>query len=396
MLRQVNLKLLAVVAAILLLAATFFAIHDSQETKTVTAHFPRAVSIFENTDVRVLGVTVGKVTAVVPEGNSVRVDMEYDADVSLPADAKAVIVTPTLVADRFVQLTPAYTSGAVMADAADIPLADTGVPVELDRIYSGLRDLTKALGPNGANSDGTLNHLLTVADKNLKGKGAKGNKMINDLARAAVTFGNGSGDLFDTVEHLANFTQTLARNDEYVVAFMKDLAGVSSDLADERKELEQALSSVATAVGSVKKFIRTNRQAISTDVKKLTRVAKNIASEKDNLDLALTAGPVGISNLNVAFDPKSGSIGSRFGFQGNIADSDGFLCAVVQQSELPQVTKKLACQIFKQLLEPVVSKANQNLPMADGSTAGNRSDPQQVGGYSSDSGTTLADLTGAR
>ena len=54
------------------------------ETKTVTAHFPRAVSVYEGTDVRVLGVNVGEVTAVIPEGNSVRVEMEYDADVDVP------------------------------------------------------------------------------------------------------------------------------------------------------------------------------------------------------------------------------------------------------------------------------------------------------------------------
>ncbi|WP_169799262.1 MCE family protein [Nocardioides jensenii] len=390
-----NPRLLAVAVAVLLLAGTFYAIRGSEETKSVTAHFPRAVSIFENTDVRVLGVTVGKVTAVVPEGNSVRVEMEYDASVKLPADAKAVIITPTLVADRFVELT-AYDSGKVLADQADIALPDTAVPVELDRIYAGLRDLTTALGPNGANADGTLNHLLKVADKNLKGKGKLGNQMINDLAAAATTFGNGAGDLFSTVENLANFTQALATNDEYVVAFMKDLAGVSADLAGERRELQQALSSVATAVGSVQKFIKKNRTAISTDVKKLTRVAGNLASEKDAIDLALTAGPVGIGNLVNAFDAKSGSIGSRFGFQQNIADSDGFLCAVIQQSELPKVSKDLACKIFKNLLEPVASQANQNLPMANGATAGRRLDEQVSGQYAGDTSTTLADLTGAR
>ncbi len=67
MLRFLNPRLLAVAVAVLLLAGTFYAIRGSEETKSVTAHFPRAVSIFENTDVRVLGVTVGKVTAVVPE-----------------------------------------------------------------------------------------------------------------------------------------------------------------------------------------------------------------------------------------------------------------------------------------------------------------------------------------
>ena len=129
-------RVVAIALALVLVAGIwFFAVRDTTETKTVTAHFPRAVSIYEGSDVRVLGVNVGSVTAVTPEGNSVRVDMEYDAQYKLPADAKAVIVTPTLVADRFVQLTPAYDPGdAVLADGADIALPDTAVPGALARL----------------------------------------------------------------------------------------------------------------------------------------------------------------------------------------------------------------------------------------------------------------------
>ena len=49
--------------------------------------------------------------------------------------------------------------------------------------------------------------------------------MIRNLSEAASTFGDGSGDLFDTVTSLARFTQVLATNDKVVRAFMKDLAG---------------------------------------------------------------------------------------------------------------------------------------------------------------------------
>ena len=105
-----------------------------------------------------MGVNIGTVTAVVPEGDRVRVAMEYDEEYKLPADAKAAIVTPTLTADRFVQIAPAYTGGPVMEDNAKIELPETGTPVELDRIYQSLSDLTQALGPNGANRDGSLEH----------------------------------------------------------------------------------------------------------------------------------------------------------------------------------------------------------------------------------------------
>ncbi len=88
-------------------------------TKTLTAHFPRTISIYEGSDVRVLGVPVGTVDTVTPVGHRRGRDDAYDADVKVPADAKAVIVAPSIVGDRFVQLTPVYDGGAVLADGAD-------------------------------------------------------------------------------------------------------------------------------------------------------------------------------------------------------------------------------------------------------------------------------------
>ena len=51
---------------------------------TVTAYFDRTVSIYKGSEVRVMGVRIGTVTAVVPEGDRVRVAMEYDGGVQAP------------------------------------------------------------------------------------------------------------------------------------------------------------------------------------------------------------------------------------------------------------------------------------------------------------------------
>jgi phospholipid/cholesterol/gamma-HCH transport system substrate-binding protein len=362
-LHRFNPRIAIVAVALILLAATFLLVRQPEEKKTVTAHFPRAVSVYVGTDVRVLGVNVGRVTAVIPEGNSVRVEMEYDPDVQLPKDAKAVVVTPTLVADRFVQVTPVYTKGPALADAADIPLPDTAVPVELDRIYASIRDLSEALGPNGVNKDGTLNHLLEAGAHALDGQGQRGNEMLRELSAAAATFGEGAGPLFDTVEELATFTNTLATNDKLVRAFVKDLAGVSSSLVSERSEIQKALAAVADSVGTVKTFVQTNRKALVTDLEKLTRVMKTINSERDSLDTALDVAPVAMNNLVLAYNTPSGTIGSRIGVQGNLWGADDLLCAIVQQSDMPKASKDLACTIFKQLLEPVTG----NVPAPRGS-----------------------------
>jgi phospholipid/cholesterol/gamma-HCH transport system substrate-binding protein len=351
-----NGRVLAVAFALVVLMGVLFVVTEDGDKKTLTAHFPRAVSVYENTDVRILGVNVGKVTSVTPEGDSVRVEIEYDEKYKLPADAKAVIVTPTLVADRFVQLTPAYTDGEVMADAADIPLQETGVPVELDRIYGSLRDLTATLGPNGANADGTLNHLLKASARGLDGQGKRANQMIRDLAESAETFGNGSGELFDTVSSLAEFTGTLADNDRLVRAFMQDLAGVSAPLAGEREELQGVLREVGRAVGSVEGFVRGNREALVTDVQKLARVMKTINSERNSLDAALNVAPVAMDNLVLAYNSKTGSVGSRIGISPNIWDADGFLCGLIMQYRIPKASKNLACQLLSALLEPITNE----------------------------------------
>lgn len=400
MLDRISVRAVAVALAVVLLASVFLLVRGGTDTRTVAAHFPRAVSVFEGTDVRVLGVTIGTVTAVVPEGNSVRVEMEYDAQHRIPADAEAVIITPTLVADRFVQLTPVFGEGdQVMADGADIPLPETAVPVELDRIYSSLSALTQALGPNGLNKNGTLNNLMKVAAENLRGKGAAGNRMLNDLSRAAETFGEGSGDLFETVRNLAAFTEVVADNDQLVRAFIQDLAAVSANLAGERTEITQALAEVARAVGTVRTFVHDNRDALVTDLEKLTRVMKTIASEKESLDRALQVAPVGIGNLNIAFDAASGTIGSRITVPPNVAGNpDGFLCTVVQQTDLPRASKDLACQVFEQLVGPAGdgiyngatgASAPQPRPEALGAE-------QTQARYSSDTSSSLDDLTGGR
>ena len=66
---------------VLLLVAAAFTMFRGNDTKTLTAHFPRTISIYEGSDVRVLGVPVGHVDTVTPSGTDVVVTMSYDANV---------------------------------------------------------------------------------------------------------------------------------------------------------------------------------------------------------------------------------------------------------------------------------------------------------------------------
>ena len=64
-----------VLITVLLIAAALVMFTGGSDQKTVTAYFPRTISIYEGSDVRVLGVPVGTIDKVEPEGTRVKVTM---------------------------------------------------------------------------------------------------------------------------------------------------------------------------------------------------------------------------------------------------------------------------------------------------------------------------------
>ena len=351
MLERVNGKAMGVIAAVILLAGTYLVFATTPGTRTLTAHFSRAVSIYQGSEVRVMGVRIGQVTDVVPDGKDVKVVMQYDDQYKLPANAKAAIVTPTLVADRYIQIAPAYSGGPVMADGADIPLADTGTPVEIDQIYASLQKLTGALGPNGANRHGALDAVLSAGAKALQGRGKLANRTLLDLSRAAQTFGNNSGPLFDSVDKMAKLTATLSANDRFVSRFIGDLAGVSSELSGERGDLRRALAALARAVHSVRTFVHGNKTLLESDVGNLTRIVGVMAKEKRALNTVTAISALALGNLANAFDTKTGSIGARVQFGPTAENLDGVLCDIVVNAGVSH--PKLVCQLLKEIVAPL-------------------------------------------
>lgn len=318
------------------------------DTKLVTASFPQAVSIYEGSDVVIMGVKVGKVASLEPKGDHVDAVIEYESDYKLPKDVKAAIVTPTLVADRFVQLTPAYTGGPTMADGGEIPIERTAVPVELDRIYASLSELTTALGPNGANKNGALSDVLREGADALEGNGKIGNQAIADMSEAAQVLGGNSEQLFSTLSQLSEVTRTLARNDDTTEKFLTDLSDVSTQLAGESDELDQALVAIAQAVKVTRSFVENNRDALVGDVKQLNKTLNILAKEKETLGTVVDLAPLGLGNLAEAFDPASGSVGFRLQIGPIGSDLSNILCMVVENDQIPGA--KEICALFKALL----------------------------------------------
>ena len=322
--------LLAAVAALVAVVAGTIVL-TGDDPRTVRAVFPSTVSLFEGSDVKIMGVRVGKVTSVVPRGTSVLVEMEYADEHDLPADVQAVIVSPSVIGDRFVQLTPAYDDGATLDDGATIEATDTAVPVELDDMVASTRDLVTALGPDGANRDGALTALLKVSSGVLDGQGVALRQSLTDLAGASGTLAGSAPVLGDTLGHAAGLTRELAEYDAAVRTFDTRLARVARSLAADRDGFSDLLSSLAVSLAEVEGFVRTNRRSFTRNVESLTGVARVLRLERRAIATVLDLAPLGFTNLVEAYDPDTASVRTRANFTEIIRAVDKALCAELEK-----------------------------------------------------------------
>ncbi|WP_181787417.1 MCE family protein [Streptomyces phytophilus] len=301
------------VAAAVLAAAGTWGVRalSGPEGKAVTAYFDSGVGLYGGSDLRILGVKVGTVDSVEPEGDRVRVELTLDHDVPAPADVQAAVIAPSVVSGRYVQLSPAYTGGPELADGDEIPVERTATPVEIDELYASLTDLGDALGPDGANAQGELSGLIETGARNLEGNGKEIGDSIDRFGDATQTLSGRSGDLFATVENLQSFTTMLKKNDAQVRDAERQLADVGTFLAEDKDELAAALKELGKALGKVQGFIEDNRGRLRTNVGKLASLTRTLVDNRASLAEALDAAPLATDNLLRAYNPGKRTIDGR-------------------------------------------------------------------------------------
>ncbi|MGC7100521.1 MCE family protein [Amycolatopsis lurida] len=302
---------LACVALLVLAAGLWFAVRDPGGTK-ITAYFEKTVGLYAGSAVRVLGVPVGEITEVTPQGGVVRVELRVDGGVQIPEGAGAVVVAPSLVSDRYVQLTPAYDEGPELASGAVIGTERTATPAELDDLYGSLNELSTALGPQGANADGALSRVLDTAAANLDGNGQNLNDTVTRLSELSRTLEGSKGDMFATVKNLKSFTEMLAGSDKQLNEFYARLSDVAGYLSSESDDVGAALTGLATSLDDVRAFVEENRELLGSNVDKLAGITKVLVDQRGALAEVLDVGPTGMTNFINTYDAASGSIAVRY------------------------------------------------------------------------------------
>ncbi|WP_157245407.1 MCE family protein [Nonomuraea typhae] len=323
---------LAALLATLAACAAFLLLQPGG-TVRASVRFDRVVGLYPGSDVRILGVKVGEVTAVTPMGDQVRVDLAYDSAHKVPADAEAVIVARSVVADRFVQLAPPYTGGPILKQGAT--LAAGRVPVEIDEALASFNTLTRALGPEGANADGSLSRLLKVSADTFGGQGATVGAGVRSLSDAASALAANRDEFSRTIRNLAEITGAMTEDDARIRAFMRDLATVSGGLDDERDELRAVFKGLSRTLEQVAGFVEDNRGEITAGTRDLADITELLVRQRASIESFLQTAPLAVNNANNAYDPRSGTFRARLDLNAQTDDLAMWLCSLAAAMGTP-------------------------------------------------------------
>lgn len=369
-------SIVAGVVVIALVAVGGYAAYNRLTKHEITAYFTSTTGIYVGDDVRVLGVPIGKIDSIEPGRDQAEVTMTVDGSVDLPADARAVIIAPSLVSARFIQIAPAYTGGDKLSDGAVIPLERTAVPVEWDDIKTELHKLSTALGPVGDDPQGSFGRFVDTAANNLDGNGEAFRNTLRELSATLTTLSDGRTDLFGTIRNLQKFVDVLSKSNEQIVQFGGRLASVSSVLAGVSQDLGAGLDNLDLALGDVRRFLDGSGTELTEGVQRLADVTQIIMDKRPELEQALHSGPTALVNFYQIYKPAQGTLTGAISLN-NAADPVSFLCGSVRALE--QHESDTSADLCAEYLAPVIGSLAMNyVPIMTNPATGVTAFPDQL------------------
>src|ERR1700728_4488144 len=244
-----------VVTVGLVAAVAGWQLYEKLTNNTVVAYFPAVNALYTGDKVQIMGIRVGAIDKIEPTGDQMKVTFHYRNKFKVPAGASAVVLNPTLVASRSIQLEPPYKGGPLLADNAVIPIERTQVPVEWDELRNSVTHIIDKLGPSKDQPKGPFGDVIESFADGLAGKGQQINTTLNSLSNALSTLDEGRGDFFSVLRSLAMFVNALHQDDRQFVALNKDLAQLTDNLTSSDRSAANAIEQTDSLLSTAQKFL---------------------------------------------------------------------------------------------------------------------------------------------
>jgi phospholipid/cholesterol/gamma-HCH transport system substrate-binding protein len=336
-----------------------FQLYKKLTYNTVVAYFPAANALYSGDRVQIMGIRVGSVDKIEPAGDKMKVTFHYANKYKVPANAQAVILNPTLVASRSIQLEPAYKGGPVLADNAVIPEERTQVPTEWDQLRDSVANVVSKLGPTKEQPKGPFGDIIESYADGLAGKGRQINTTLNSLSRALTALNQGRGDFFAVVHSLALFVNALHQDDQQFVALNQNLSQFTGRLTHSDTDVANAIQQFDGLLSTLRPFLDKNREVLTHDIDNLSTVTTTVVQPEplNGLETGLHVLPTLAANLSEIYHPSHGAVVSIPAIP-NFSNPMQFFCSMIQAGS--RLGYQESAELCAQYLAPILDAIKFN------------------------------------
>lgn len=274
-----RLRGLATLLVLAVVASACAAAGGADERQVVRAEFARASNLFTGSEVRVLGLAVGEVTAIEPRGDVLVVEMAVEGDRPLPGDLTASVVPITLIGERIISLDPVYSGGPTFASGSTIPVERTTSPPDIDEVLRSFENFLSAL------DEQALADLISAVAGTFEGQGEGVNNLIAQGADTVEFLSDASGDLNALVSEFAALNETLATRDERIGETIQEFSEILRTITEEKADIIGSVEQLRRLAAELRPLLTEHTGPLVTDIEILTTtlstVDRNLANIAD-------------------------------------------------------------------------------------------------------------------
>ncbi|HLR98357.1 MCE family protein [Mycolicibacillus parakoreensis] len=227
MLTRRRLGALAAAAVVAVAPVSSCALRAEAGDQRLCAIMPDAVGLYPGNPVTQMGYRIGTVSALTPAATTVRVDFTVTAERAIPADAKAVIRSMSVLADRSLELVGNYTDGPTLGADTCIPLQRSATPKSLSQIVASMGEFLDAVSPPGSDD---VADTVAALDAMLAGQGGRAAELATRLSALLDSPDRAISDTGSIVTNFARLTTEIARVRGTLKQVLLDAAATTADL----------------------------------------------------------------------------------------------------------------------------------------------------------------------
>lgn len=253
-------RLLAVLFVVIVLAfvGVTVAIYNRAFTKSDTITMftdDMAFSLPNDADVKARGVLVGRVAEVQPEGDKVRVDMEFTPEFmdQLPSNISGRLLPKTLFGERYVSLAFPDTPVGTLEAGGTIEQDTRGNALELGRVLDGLLPVLEAVPPQ------KLAGTLGAINQALAGRGDELGASLVDIGTVFDGISQEMPALESGLEDLATFSQTYSEALPDLIHALDALRTTGDTVIQRRTDIADGMQRISSGAQVTTDFLARNR-----------------------------------------------------------------------------------------------------------------------------------------